>query len=59
LKQSYAEVATGSSTLSFGKHKGRTYADVLANEPEYCGWVQDMASPTGPLKEFQEWLNAQ
>jgi uncharacterized protein (DUF3820 family) len=50
---------TGSSTLSFGKHKGRTYADMLAKEPEYCGWVQDKDSPTGPLKEFQEWLNAQ
>ena len=50
---------TGSSVLSFGKHKGRTYADMLAKEPEYCGWVQDKDSPTGPLKEFQEWLNAQ
>ena len=50
---------TGSSMLSFGKHKGRTYADMLAKEPEYCGWVQDKDSPTGPLKEFQEWLNAQ
>jgi len=50
---------TGSSTLSFGKHKGRTYADMLAKEPEYCGWVQDKDTPTGPLKEFQEWLNAQ
>ena len=50
---------TGSSTLCFGKHKGRTYADMLAKEPEYCGWVQDKDSPTGPLKDFQEWLNAQ
>ena len=50
---------TGSSTLSFGKHKGRTYADMLSKEPEYCGWVQDKDSPTGPLKDFQEWLNAQ
>ena len=39
----------GDTVLSFGKHRGRTFADLKANEPGYVSWALKQAAPKGGL----------
>jgi len=43
----YSESDDDFSVLSFGKHRGETYADVMDNDPAYCTWALQVskASP--------------
>lgn len=49
----------GNSTLSFGRHGGRTFFDMLRNEPGYCRWAVSQPYPGGGLRVFAEWLRRQ
>jgi uncharacterized protein (DUF3820 family) len=42
-------------TLPFGKHKGRTYADIYENEPRYVAWCVKQEETRGAMKAFQEY----
>ena len=44
--------------LKFGKHKGRTFADVLASDPGYCAWVLRENAPSTGLKGFRKYRTA-
>jgi len=48
----------GTALIDFGKHSGRTYADVEASEPSYCAWVQGLVNPNGSLQAFADYLSA-
>ncbi len=52
-----AAVAGSSPMLKFGKHKGRTFADVLASDPGYCAWVLREKAPSTGLKGFRKYLS--
>eukprot|EP00747_Dinoflagellata_sp_TGD_P184133 gnl/TRDRNA2_/TRDRNA2_39498_c0_seq1.p1 gnl/TRDRNA2_/TRDRNA2_39498_c0~~gnl/TRDRNA2_/TRDRNA2_39498_c0_seq1.p1 ORF type:complete len:349 (+),score=47.41 gnl/TRDRNA2_/TRDRNA2_39498_c0_seq1:65-1111(+) len=52
-------VADGEGVLTFGKHKGRTFADVVANEPDYVSWVLKQPEPSSSLKDFVSYLEAE
>ncbi|CAE8623786.1 unnamed protein product [Polarella glacialis] len=43
-------------TFSFGKHRGRTFKDVLSDDPEYCEWVLESTPGDGPLADLQAFL---
>ena len=43
--------------LRFGKHKGKTFADVLASDPGYCAWVLREKDPSTGLKSFRKYLS--
>lgn len=43
-------------SLKFGKHKGKTFKEVLAQDPSYCNWVRSLSSADGQMLEFQRWL---
>ena len=49
-------VDCSSPMLKFGKHKGRTFADVLAADPGYCAWVLREKAPSTGLKGFRKYL---
>jgi len=53
-----AKASAKPSLITFGKHRGRTYDDMLAKESGYCAWVRSQVAASAPLKEFQEWLKA-
>lgn len=40
----------------FGRHEGRTYDDVLRNEPGYCRWALSVPNPGAGLRDFARWL---
>jgi hypothetical protein len=48
---------TSEDIVKFGKHKHKTYEDVLLDEPEYCVWVSKQISKSNDMKNFQEWLS--
>lgn len=39
---------SGSSIVSFGKHRGRTFQEVLSEHPDYCQWVLKKADSKSP-----------
>lgn len=41
--RSHTGSADGSTVLDFGKHRGRTYQEMLDEESNYCQWVLDKA----------------
>eukprot|EP00928_Gymnodinium_smaydae_P078931 TRINITY_DN62983_c0_g1_i1.p1 TRINITY_DN62983_c0_g1~~TRINITY_DN62983_c0_g1_i1.p1 ORF type:complete len:776 (-),score=190.93 TRINITY_DN62983_c0_g1_i1:157-2427(-) len=43
------------SVFQFGKHKGRTFADVASSESGYARWALAQESPSGNLKAFVEY----
>jgi len=45
--------------LSFGRHQGETYRDVLRRAPEYCRWAVRVRNPSGPLRHFARWCRRQ
>jgi hypothetical protein len=55
--------ADGSATVTFGKHKGRSYADVLQEEPYYCQYIlgqADSGESSNPnFLAFATWLRSQ
>jgi pyruvate/2-oxoglutarate dehydrogenase complex dihydrolipoamide acyltransferase (E2) component len=46
----------GKKRLSFGKHRGLTYQQVLSRYPGYCSWAINQSSPFGPLAHFAHWI---
>ena len=42
--------------LTFGKHRGDTYKDVLDTDQSYCFFALDQTEPTGGMLDFQQWL---
>eukprot|EP00931_Biecheleriopsis_adriatica_P031135 TRINITY_DN18282_c0_g1_i1.p1 TRINITY_DN18282_c0_g1~~TRINITY_DN18282_c0_g1_i1.p1 ORF type:complete len:266 (+),score=21.37 TRINITY_DN18282_c0_g1_i1:87-884(+) len=42
--------------LTFGRHQGRSYAEVLRSEPGYCRWALSLPDPRGQLRDFASWL---
>eukprot|EP00746_Dinoflagellata_sp_MGD_P136097 gnl/MRDRNA2_/MRDRNA2_70080_c0_seq1.p1 gnl/MRDRNA2_/MRDRNA2_70080_c0~~gnl/MRDRNA2_/MRDRNA2_70080_c0_seq1.p1 ORF type:complete len:761 (-),score=134.83 gnl/MRDRNA2_/MRDRNA2_70080_c0_seq1:12-2144(-) len=47
------------TVMTFGKHKGRTFADLKDHEPEYVSWALGQAEPSGHLQAFVEYLKSQ
>eukprot|EP00392_Amoebophrya_sp_AT5.2_P017508 g17874.t1 len=45
--------ANGDDTFRFGKHKGRTFADVFNNEKGYVKWVMTLDNCNGAMLDFQ------
>ncbi len=48
-------VISGAGTVTVGKHKGRTFDDVMKNEPSYCEWIMK-SELTGNLNELQKYI---
>ncbi len=46
----------GSAVLTFGKHAGKTFEQMVLTEPGYCKWVLDVAGPSELLLPFQLYL---
>lgn len=54
------DAATQEQTrLSIGKHAGKTFAEVVAADPGYCTWAQKVENPSGPLKQFVDFVAQQ
>lgn len=45
--------------LTIGKHKGKSYSDILEADPNYCSWVISLDAPSGPLALFRDYLQNQ
>ena len=45
--------------IQFGKHKGKSFAEVFIREPNYVEWVLLQENVTGQLKAFQDFVRAQ
>eukprot|EP00747_Dinoflagellata_sp_TGD_P216943 gnl/TRDRNA2_/TRDRNA2_89409_c0_seq2.p1 gnl/TRDRNA2_/TRDRNA2_89409_c0~~gnl/TRDRNA2_/TRDRNA2_89409_c0_seq2.p1 ORF type:complete len:292 (-),score=49.85 gnl/TRDRNA2_/TRDRNA2_89409_c0_seq2:42-917(-) len=50
---------TAEKKLTFGKHRGRTFADMKDNEPEYVSWALSQSEPSGALADFIGYLKAE
>ncbi|CAK0907504.1 unnamed protein product [Prorocentrum cordatum] len=46
------------ATLSFGKHRGKTFEEVATTDAGYCKWVLAIDGPKGAMAEFQGFLKA-
>lgn len=44
--------------ISFGKHSGKTFAEVEAEDCSYCNWALGVPDPSPTLKDFVEYLRA-
>jgi hypothetical protein len=42
--------------LSFGKHRGKTFEEIVSTDISYCNWALKQTETRGVMKEFQEWL---
>ena len=51
----------GSDYLGFGKHRAKTYQEVLKMDHEYCHWIHQVEDQQPPwkLKRFSSWLKMQ
>eukprot|EP00746_Dinoflagellata_sp_MGD_P036338 gnl/MRDRNA2_/MRDRNA2_187166_c0_seq1.p1 gnl/MRDRNA2_/MRDRNA2_187166_c0~~gnl/MRDRNA2_/MRDRNA2_187166_c0_seq1.p1 ORF type:complete len:718 (-),score=185.94 gnl/MRDRNA2_/MRDRNA2_187166_c0_seq1:84-2006(-) len=49
---------TGDTVMPFGKHQGRTFEDLRANEPGYVSWALGQQDPSGGVLQFVEYLKA-
>ena len=46
--------------ITFGKHKGETYQELLHSDPQYCRWLMNTEiKPGSPSADLIEWLYAQ
>jgi len=48
--------------VTFGKHRGRSYQEVLEDDPDYCEWIVQKArteasSPEGVGPNLQKWAD--
>mmetsp|Transcript_9993 Transcript_9993/g.21989 ORF Transcript_9993/g.21989 Transcript_9993/m.21989 type:complete len:378 (+) Transcript_9993:77-1210(+) len=55
------EQGLGSKVLTFGKHRGRTFREVLYEDPKYCSWAMKnyestLETMTPDLLVFLEWV---
>mmetsp|Transcript_60366 Transcript_60366/g.112011 ORF Transcript_60366/g.112011 Transcript_60366/m.112011 type:complete len:751 (+) Transcript_60366:73-2325(+) len=48
----------GQKTFSFGKHKGKTFEEVAADDKGYCQWVLTLQDASGLMKEFIDFVRA-
>lgn len=46
------------NTVSFGKHRGKTFADMLKSERSYCQWVVNQDTPGPALLPLIEYCQA-
>ena len=35
--------------ITFGKHEGKTVAELVIKEPKYVNWILDRTNPSGPM----------
>jgi uncharacterized protein (DUF3820 family) len=56
LRQDFSSLRAGQNRIGFGKHQGRTYIDVAANEPGYCDWATRQRDPAPALEHFVDYL---
>jgi predicted GIY-YIG superfamily endonuclease len=47
----------GETIIKSGKHKNKTYRDILLHEPGYCKWVSKQILESNEMRKFQEWLS--
>merc|ERR1719277_480045 len=47
------------AVMTVGMHKGRTFADLKANEPDYANWVLRQEEPSEVMKSFADYLKAE
>jgi len=53
------EDGAGSTTFSFGKHKGRTFADIFSNEKGYVSWARKLPDVTNEqMLQFIDFIGA-
>merc|ERR1712032_1097806 len=45
--------------FNFGQHRGKTFADVKDNHPDYVSYALGQPDPAGGLKEFVAYLRAE
>jgi len=53
------EEILGAQTLNVGKHKGKTFSEILTLDASYCRWVRSLSKANGQLLEFRQWLETQ
>ena len=47
------------TVIEFGKHKGKTYGDVLKCDVSYCNWAMlKRGARSQAMMQFQEWLKS-
>lgn len=46
-------------TVKFGRYSGRTFEEVLKEDPDYCQWVLKMEDPGVRMIAFIKWLETQ
>eukprot|EP00747_Dinoflagellata_sp_TGD_P021778 gnl/TRDRNA2_/TRDRNA2_128694_c1_seq1.p1 gnl/TRDRNA2_/TRDRNA2_128694_c1~~gnl/TRDRNA2_/TRDRNA2_128694_c1_seq1.p1 ORF type:complete len:199 (+),score=20.35 gnl/TRDRNA2_/TRDRNA2_128694_c1_seq1:32-628(+) len=54
-----SSLPTGDTVLAVGRHRGRTFADVKANDSGYVAWVLSQPEPSAHLQTFVEYLRAE
>lgn len=47
---------SGAQKLTFGKHAGKSFAEVVGKDPGYCRWAQAQQKPSGPLEAFIRYI---
>lgn len=50
------EEDSGSQAVGFGRHAGRSFEEVLGQDPGYCRWCLDQVNPSRLMRGFQSWL---
>ena len=53
--QDYSQTDLGKMSnwvLKFGKHKGKTFGDLLTKERDYCSWITRNFEETDALYQF-------
>jgi len=43
-------------SFSIGKHLGRSFEDVVSDDPDYCRWAFRLEDPKGDIAEFATYL---
>lgn len=54
-----AEADGGDTVFTIGKHKGRTFHDVFANERGYVTWAQGLENASGQMAAFFDYIIVQ
>lgn len=42
--------------IQTGKYKGKSFQQILQNDPSYCEWVLNLPSPGWGIREFKQYL---
>ena len=42
--------------MSVGKHAGKWFDELIAEDPEYAVWVQNLDQPSAVMKDFAEYI---